>query len=149
MPVIRYHCSKCDHEFELMRPQSKASEYMSCPKCNHQASPSSSFQAGAPAGRQEIPTAPARGRELPHWVRGQVEAQIRQMVRGGDAIGGQEVDIITEKVMRELGASSLEVTPGNIKLLAQKHIAGLDSWAKTARRTGAQMDAAAKLDDEE
>lgn len=149
MPVIRYHCSKCDYEFELMRPQSKANEYVPCPKCSRPTSPSSSFQVRAQAEPPKMALDMAKGRDLPPWVRGQVEAQVRQMVKGGDAVGGQEMDIITQEVLRELSASSLEITPANIKVLAQKHITTLDSWARSARRSGAQMDAAAKMDDED
>ncbi|MEK7354137.1 MAG: hypothetical protein AABZ77_06505, partial [Chloroflexota bacterium] len=80
------------------------------------------------------------GRELPRWAKGQVEAQIRQMVGGNDAVAGQEVDLIAQKVLKELIESGLEPTPGNIKTLAQRHMSGFDSWAKTARRSGAKMD---------
>ena len=151
MPVIRYHCSKCEHEFELMRPPSKATEYMNCPKCGHSASPSSSFMSGGPpaAGRPESGPTPGMRRDLPPWAKGQVESQIRQMVGGGDAVAGQEVDLIAQAVLKELSDSGLDITPGNIKTLAQRHLGGFDSWAKTARRSGAKMDEAAKLDDED
>lgn len=149
MPIIRYHCSECDHEFELNRPANKATDNMSCPKCGHQASPSSNFQGKSPAARTEASPIGGAPRELPRWAKGQVEAQIRQMIGGSDTVAGQEVELITQKVLRELGAAGLEPTPGNIKTLAQKHMAGLDSWANIARRSGAKMDAAAKLDDED
>lgn len=148
MPVVKYHCSKCGSEFELVRPPSKVTEYMPCPKCSKPCSPASSF-GGSPMSRSAAGETPVRGRELPPWARGQVEAQVRQLVGSGDAIGGQEVDLISQEVLRELAASSVEITPANIRLLAQKHLSELDSWARTARRAGAKLDAADKLDDED
>lgn len=147
MPVIKYHCSKCEHQFELVRPPSKAGDYMPCPKCNKPAAPSSAF-GGAPRQVVDRGAPIARGRDLPPWARGQVEAQVQQLVKTGDAVGGHEVDMVTEAVLRDLSASSVEITPANIKVLAQKHLSGLDSWARTARRAGARMDAADKMDEE-
>ncbi len=37
MPIYEYVCNKCKNKFELMRPLSKASESVSCPKCQNKA----------------------------------------------------------------------------------------------------------------
>ena len=40
MPIYEYYCSKCDYEFELIRPVSKSDDPARCSKC------------GEPAARQ-------------------------------------------------------------------------------------------------
>ncbi|MBI4287588.1 MAG: hypothetical protein HY671_04050 [Chloroflexi bacterium] len=147
MPVVKYHCSKCEEGFELTRPQAKANDYMACPKCGKPCAPQSSF-GGGPSRRSEFDAPPVKGKNLPPWARGQVEAQVRQLVKTGDAVGSHQVDLITQAVLRELAAADMEVTPANIRVAAQKHVAELDSWARTARRAGAQMDAADKLEED-
>jgi len=144
VPVIRYHCSKCDREFELMRPPNKAGDNMNCPKCGHPSTPSSNFLGRSQSGQPESVPEPGLRKEVPRWVKGQVESQIRQMVSGNDSVAGQEVELIAQKVLKDLNDAGLEATPGNIKTLAQRHLAGFDSWAKIARRSGAKMDEAAK-----
>ncbi len=37
MPIYEYACSKCNTEFELMRPFSEADKLAACPKCNSEA----------------------------------------------------------------------------------------------------------------
>ena len=37
MPVYEFHCSKCQKEFELLCPVSKANETASCPSCGAEA----------------------------------------------------------------------------------------------------------------
>ncbi len=33
MAIYEYVCSRCSHEFEVMKPMSQASELARCPKC--------------------------------------------------------------------------------------------------------------------
>ena len=33
MPIYEYYCAKCDAEYELLRPVSKATETAPCPTC--------------------------------------------------------------------------------------------------------------------
>ncbi|MEE9276945.1 MAG: zinc ribbon domain-containing protein, partial [Dehalococcoidia bacterium] len=33
MPIYEFQCKKCDHQFEVLRPVSKAGAGAKCPKC--------------------------------------------------------------------------------------------------------------------
>ncbi|MCK4331041.1 MAG: zinc ribbon domain-containing protein [Dehalococcoidia bacterium] len=37
MPIYEYRCPKCNCQFELLRPISKADEGAPCPECKHAA----------------------------------------------------------------------------------------------------------------
>ena len=37
MPIYEYYCSKCDHEFELIRPVSRSNEAAPCSQCEEPA----------------------------------------------------------------------------------------------------------------
>ena len=37
MPIYEYYCSKCDYEFELIRPVSRSNETAPCSQCDEPA----------------------------------------------------------------------------------------------------------------
>ncbi len=37
MPIYEYVCHSCDSRFELLRPMSRATEAVACPKCQQKA----------------------------------------------------------------------------------------------------------------
>ena len=64
MPIYEYYCSKCQKEFELMRPISEASASAFCPSCGAEAEKLVSAAASKVATWLKPPERPFRQRPI-------------------------------------------------------------------------------------